>query len=189
MSVMFHNKRLLVVVFVTLVSSNLVVQQSMFGSGVVYGSEQSPYQSGYDHGCDDAGISNPGDRYINQPEKGPAFHTDEFMQGYDAGFNACRSGGGGGGDFYEPGPDFNQGPGGFQDSGERYYEGFDWRQICDDVQDFLSENCDDLVTSDGYALTLEGKAALERIACGGQAILGVLLTNNLLAALQGLRCQ
>lgn len=33
------------------------------------------YDSGYDHGCDDAGISNLGDRYINQPEKGPSFHT------------------------------------------------------------------------------------------------------------------
>jgi hypothetical protein len=51
-----------------------------------------------------------------------------------------------------------------------------WRQICSDVQDFLSEFCNDLVTSDGYALTSEGKVALERIACGGQAILRVLST-------------
>ena len=29
------------------------------------------YDSGYNHGCDDAGISDPDDRYINQPEKGP----------------------------------------------------------------------------------------------------------------------
>jgi hypothetical protein len=34
----------------------------------VYGSESSPYDSGYDHGCDDARIPDPGDRYINQPE-------------------------------------------------------------------------------------------------------------------------
>lgn len=60
----------------------------------------------YDHGCDDARISNPGDRYINQPEKGPAFHTGEFMQGYDAGFSAC--GCGGGGSFTEPERDFDQ---------------------------------------------------------------------------------
>lgn len=33
------------------------------------------YDSGSDHGCDDAGISDPDDRYINQPEKGPSFHT------------------------------------------------------------------------------------------------------------------
>jgi hypothetical protein len=34
---------------------------------------KSPYESGYDHGCDDADISDPDDRYINQPEKGPSF--------------------------------------------------------------------------------------------------------------------
>jgi hypothetical protein len=53
----------------------------------------SPYDSGYDHGCDGAKIPNPSDRYINQPEKGPSFHTDEFMNGYNDGYNACYSGG------------------------------------------------------------------------------------------------
>jgi hypothetical protein len=33
----------------------------------------SPYDSGYDHGCDDAGISDSSDYYVNQPEKGPHF--------------------------------------------------------------------------------------------------------------------
>jgi hypothetical protein len=28
---------------------------------------KSPYESGYNHGCDDADISDPDDRYINQP--------------------------------------------------------------------------------------------------------------------------
>ena len=60
-----------------------------------YASESSPYDSGYDHGCDDAGISDPGDRYINQPERGPSFHTEEFMSGYNDGFNSCGGGGGG----------------------------------------------------------------------------------------------
>src|SRR5919106_4781152 len=55
---------------------------------------KSPYDSGYDHGCDDAGISNPSDRYINEPGKGPSFHTDEFMQGYNAGYDNCSSDGG-----------------------------------------------------------------------------------------------
>src|SRR5919107_2340414 len=50
---------------------------------------KSPYDSGYDHGCDDAGISDPSDRYINEPGKGPSFHTNEFMQGYNAGYNNC----------------------------------------------------------------------------------------------------
>jgi hypothetical protein len=53
---------------------------------------KSPYESGYDHGCNDADISAPDDRYINQEGKGPAFHTEEFMQGYNAGSNACSGG-------------------------------------------------------------------------------------------------
>jgi hypothetical protein len=48
-----------------------------------------PYDSGYDHGCNDAGILDPSDRYINQPEKGPSFHTDAFMEGYHAGYDIC----------------------------------------------------------------------------------------------------
>jgi hypothetical protein len=57
-------------------------------SSLAYASSDA-YDSGYDHGCNDAGISNPDDRYINQPEKGPAFHTGTFMHGYNDGFNAC----------------------------------------------------------------------------------------------------
>jgi hypothetical protein len=56
---------------------------------VAYAGEKSPYESGYNHGCNDAKISDPSDRYINQPEKGPSFHTDEFMNGYNDGYNAC----------------------------------------------------------------------------------------------------
>lgn len=51
------------------------------------------YDSGRDHGCDDAKISDPDDRYINQPEKGPSFHTGAFMDGYHAGFDSCSGGG------------------------------------------------------------------------------------------------
>jgi hypothetical protein len=57
--------------------------------GFALASSNSSYDSGYDHGCDDARISDPSDRYINQPEKGPAYHTDEFMDGYYAGFDSC----------------------------------------------------------------------------------------------------
>ena len=60
----------------------------------VNASSDSPYKSGYDHGCDDASISDPSERYINQPEKGPSFHTEEFMSGYYDGFNACSDGAG-----------------------------------------------------------------------------------------------
>jgi hypothetical protein len=58
---------------------------------VAYAGEKSPYDSGYDHGCDDAKISDPNDRYINQPEKGPSFHTNEFMRGYNDGYDACSN--------------------------------------------------------------------------------------------------
>lgn len=52
-----------------------------------------PDDSGYDHGCDDAGISDPSERYYNQPEKGPSFHTSHaFNRGYTDGFSACSSG-------------------------------------------------------------------------------------------------
>ena len=39
----------------------------------------SGYDSGYNHGCSDAKLSDPSERYINQPEKGPSFHSDAFM--------------------------------------------------------------------------------------------------------------
>jgi hypothetical protein len=54
-------------------------------------SKDDPYQSGYDHGCEDAGISDP-ERYINQPGKGPSFHTSSFMRGYNDGLDACSDG-------------------------------------------------------------------------------------------------
>jgi hypothetical protein len=53
---------------------------------------KSPYDSSYDHGCEGADISDPNDRYINQLERGPSFHTDEFMRGYNSGYNACSGG-------------------------------------------------------------------------------------------------
>ncbi|MGH9987193.1 MAG: hypothetical protein ACRD8W_24870, partial [Nitrososphaeraceae archaeon] len=57
-------------------------------SSSVYASSNA-YDSGYGHGCDDAAISDPDDRYINQPGKGPSFHTGTFMRGYNDGFDAC----------------------------------------------------------------------------------------------------
>ena len=63
----------------------------------IQGSRASPYASGFDHGCDDAGISDPSERYINQDEKGPSYHTSEFMEGYYDGFDACEDNSGGAG--------------------------------------------------------------------------------------------
>ena len=34
----------------------------------------TPFQAGYDHGCSDAKVTFSA-RYINQPGKGPSFHT------------------------------------------------------------------------------------------------------------------
>ena len=64
---------------------------------VANASSNSPYESGRDHGCDDAEISDVDDRYINQPEKGPSFHTNEFMRGYNAGYDDCSGDGSGAG--------------------------------------------------------------------------------------------
>jgi hypothetical protein len=50
---------------------------------------KSSFESGYDHGCSDVKISEFSDRYINQPGKGPSYHTEEFMRGYDTGYNTC----------------------------------------------------------------------------------------------------
>ncbi|HYF99311.1 MAG TPA: hypothetical protein VD815_04410 [Candidatus Saccharimonadales bacterium] len=50
-----------------------------------------PYRSGYNHGCSDAKISDSSKRYINQPGKGPGYHTSEFMRGYNDGFESCHS--------------------------------------------------------------------------------------------------
>ncbi len=67
----------------------LSVSFSVLQLQTVQASGNSPYDSGFDHGCDDADISDPDDRYINQPGKGPSFHTDEFMSGYDDGYDDC----------------------------------------------------------------------------------------------------
>jgi hypothetical protein len=67
--------------------SGILISQQLIGVLQVYAS--SPYDSGYNHGCNDARISDADDRYINQPEKGSSFHTSKFMQGYYDGFDAC----------------------------------------------------------------------------------------------------
>jgi hypothetical protein len=54
---------------------------------------ESPYDAGYEHSCSDAGISSASDRYINQDEKGPSFHTADFMNGYNSGVSKCSSSG------------------------------------------------------------------------------------------------
>jgi hypothetical protein len=74
----------------------------------VYASDDT-YGSGYDHGCDDSEFRYPGDRYINQPGNGPSKQSDEFMDSYEDGFNACNDKG------YENTMDFPE-----LDEGESY---------------------------------------------------------------------
>lgn len=64
---------------------------SIFGYGSPSVASSDAYDSGRDHDCDDANISDRSDRYINKPGKGPSFHTGAFMDGYYAGLNACSS--------------------------------------------------------------------------------------------------
>ena len=46
-----------------------------------------PYDSGYQHGCNDAKIGDVSKRYINQLGNGPSYHTKEFMRGIYDGFD------------------------------------------------------------------------------------------------------
>ena len=73
----------------------------------VYASDA--YDSGYDHGCNDSDFRYPGDRYTNQPGNGPSKQSDEFMNGYENGINACNDKG------YENTADFPE-----LDQGESY---------------------------------------------------------------------
>jgi len=59
--------------------------------GSALASSNSPYESGFDHGYDDAQLYYPSEHYINQPGKGPEFHTSEFMNGYYDGYAAYEA--------------------------------------------------------------------------------------------------
>lgn len=76
---------LIAVILVTILPISIFI----FPLHTVKAYAQTPYSSGYDHGCDDAKIANPDDKYINQPGKGPSYHTGSFMNGYYDGFDGC----------------------------------------------------------------------------------------------------
>jgi hypothetical protein len=73
-----------------LITVALIIIISAASLGTIHNAmaKATPYQTGYDHGCSDAKLPFSA-RYINQPGKGPSFHTQEFMSGYNAGFAAC----------------------------------------------------------------------------------------------------
>jgi hypothetical protein len=89
---------------------------------------KSPYDSGYDHGCDDADISDPSARYINEPGKGASFHTDEFMQGYNAGYNDCSD-------------DDNTNSDGSQSSRPDWGANSDGSEICPPINGYANLDC------------------------------------------------
>jgi hypothetical protein len=49
----------------------------------------------------------------------------------------------------------------------RYYEGLDWQGICENplLRNYISQSCEDLVTTDGNALTPQGKQVMENLLC------------------------
>jgi hypothetical protein len=118
----------------------IMLTMSIFAGQVqlAYAGGESPFESGYNHGCDDARISNPADRYINQPGKGPNFHTPDFMRGYNAGYYGCSGSGGAGGG--------NPGPRG----------GIDWMQVCQRLDPIIIPSCSSLVYGNNV-LTVEGE--------------------------------
>ena len=79
------------VVFLTTVLLFITISISTveYDNDVLATSYDDRYDSGYDYGCDDAFISDRNDRYLNQPGKGPDYHTDDFMDGYYDGFRIC----------------------------------------------------------------------------------------------------
>jgi len=134
---------------IIVVGSTVISQYSM-NTPNVYASGGSPYDTGREHGCDDAGRSES-DKYINQHEKGPSFHTNEFMNGYYAGLNACSSGESNRSDESQP-PSSQQG-------------GIDWNKTCNDLQTALVSSCEVLVNPDN-TLTTEGERAVGCIRNG-----------------------
>jgi hypothetical protein len=68
----------------------VAITVAILGLGITQAQAKGAYESGYDHGCDDSDKSYS-DRYINEDGKGPSFHTDDFMRGYNAGVNCSSS--------------------------------------------------------------------------------------------------
>ncbi|MBA3751037.1 MAG: HNH endonuclease [Nitrosopumilus sp.] len=70
-------------------NSFIIISLLISFSSIGQSYSQSQYDLGYDYGCNDTEISNPSERYINQPNNGPLAFGDEFMQGYIDGYDEC----------------------------------------------------------------------------------------------------
>ena len=129
----------------------------------VNASSKSPSESGYDHGCDDADISDPDDRYINQPDKGPSHHTNEFMGGYNDGYDSCSEG------FGEDEREGGSSSEGFGDGGSSYDE-----RLSNIVQDFCTKlNRGDYAGAEALLFLLDygSVSAAGRVLCGAVTLL------------------
>jgi hypothetical protein len=74
----------IVAALVIMTAASLGIIQSVMAKKGDSGS----YDAGHEHGCSDS--EKPiGDRYIDKPEKGQAFHSDVFNNGYNAGVRDC----------------------------------------------------------------------------------------------------
>jgi hypothetical protein len=115
----------------------------------IYAAAHTP---GYNHGCPDAQISDPSERYINQPVGGPSFHSSAFMQAYNEGFNACsdnsnsNSGSNDNSDFTSGNPNSASN----HNSESSNIESVTGRMmgLCNKISVFLVQPCDTLVNSD-----------------------------------------
>jgi hypothetical protein len=76
--------------FVIITAALIIISAASLGTIHNAMAKGTPWQAGYDHGCSDAQLPFSA-RYINQPGKGPQFHTQEFMSGYNAAFSGCSS--------------------------------------------------------------------------------------------------
>lgn len=172
--------------------------------------ESSSTEPGYDFGCDDAGITNPSERYLEQPGNGPEFQTEEFMTQYYNGFYSCGGGTSYGGTLgsQESVPLFEETPRNTEDdSGEIPLDfdgeqsnnqpsqpsqsgGMDWIKTCNDLQAALVSSCDVLVNPDN-TLTAEGERAVGCIRngialAGGGTLLASLPLPLIIGALKAL---
>jgi hypothetical protein len=139
--------------FIACLTLSSVILLHSVDSSIVNGS-RTPYELGYDHGCEDAGLAQS-ERY--QPEG----HTDEFVRGYYDGYNDCVENISLNEEEFQPQrQSIDEEP--FQQPNEG---GIDWIKTCNDLQITLVSSCEVLVNPDN-TLTIEGERAVGCIRNG-----------------------
>lgn len=63
----------------------------MFTPGAMQVLAVTPFDTGYDHECSDAKLSDSLDKYASQPQNDKSPDSLEFMHEYNAGFGACSN--------------------------------------------------------------------------------------------------